>query len=149
MAAGYLIIKYSTGNRRALCDRLVCPSVCLSVCLSVFTITQEWVDGEWWNFAHLYLRSRVASKSKMGHPVDLWPGQTGVYIMQMLRALTKLHSVHVHRTHSCGILLYVYVLQQFIHCNKNIPIAVRTERKGCYSWSSQIIGLMLQNLQIL
>ena len=26
----------------------------------------------------------------------------------------KLHSVHVHRTHSSGILAYLYVLRQFI-----------------------------------
>ena len=80
---------------------------CMSVCPSVLTITYERVGVEWWN-----LRSRVTSSSKIGHVHDVWFGQTGVYIMHMYlhKVHIRLHTLHVHLTHSCGIhILYMYI----------------------------------------
>ena len=82
----------SIPQEKALCDRLVCPSVRLSVCPPVFTITQEWIDVEWWNFVHVYFGPRVTLNSKMGHVQDLWPGQIEDFHTGALR----LHSVHIH-----------------------------------------------------
>ena len=116
---------YQVFHRIAMCRRLACPSVCLSVRLSVFTITQEWVDVEWWNFALTYLRSRVTSSLKMGHALELWTGQTGVYTCTYTECI-RLRSVHVHRAHSCGILVYNM-------CYCRFWISKRDMREACCS----------------
>ena len=102
-------IKYST---RMLCAIVfyVRLSVCPSVYRSFFTITQEWVDIEWWNFAHVHLRSIVISSSKMGHAFDLWPGT---------RSNWSLHNAHAQsadKTASCTCTSYpIPVEYLYIH----------------------------------
>ena len=93
------------------------PLSCMSVCQSDFTITQEWLDVEWWNLAHIHLRSRVIWSSKIGHVHDLWPGQNWRFSYYTFRGHVILHSVHLHvpfpveYLHVCAT--GVYLLQAF------------------------------------
>ena len=94
------IMKYSTGMFHA---------IGLCVRLSVFTITQEWVDVEYWNFTHVCLRPRVKWSPKMGHVHDVWHDKVKLEGLHNTYSEfiwdDRRHSVHVHRTHSCGILV--------------------------------------------
>ena len=84
---------------------LKCMSVCPSV--RVFTITQERLDVEWWNLAHIHLRSRVKSSSKMGHVHDLWPGH-----------IEDFHNSHSKCMQDGIVYCTVYM------CNVHVPIPV-------------------------
>ena len=99
----------------ALCDRLIYPSVCLSVSRFSLTITQERLDVEWWNLVHIHLRSRVTSNMEFEDGSRTWPLTLSNWRFPecTFRVHARLHSVHVYRTHSCGILVCMCYISLF------------------------------------
>ena len=93
----------------------VCLSVRLSVC-HFLTITQERLYVEWWNFAQLYLRSRVTSGSKMGHVQNLRPRQIED-IHKVIQSAYKatlwtfyIVPIPVEYLHICATAVYYHLL---------------------------------------
>ena len=98
-------IKYSTGMIYAIV-LYVRPSVCRHV----FTVTQERLNVEWWNLAHIILE--VKSNIEFEDGSRKWPLTRSNWRFSycIFRVHVILHGVHVcTRTHSCGIL-YCYCL---------------------------------------
>ena len=132
MAKRLLFIKYSNG--------LV--YIRPSVRLSVFTISSRTIRRRMMKLATYILEVKSKMKSKDGSRTwPLTPSNWRFYIMHMQRVHVRLHSVHVHRTHSRRILGYMCYRSLFTFLNLEYPQlskqcnAMEVTQKDKWKWN--------------